>query len=127
MQTQLEALATALSWSSERSSLEERLGELTDRLEEVERHGAAVASKVSHASTLVPTALRSLEARIDEVAPPRRPEPDLDDAARNLFSAPSFDLGTELESAEAEDERDSTDEAREPVTTAVVPLRAPDT
>jgi chromosome segregation ATPase len=75
-QAQFDAIANALASSPKHTALEQRLDELGHRLEEVEQRGAAVASKVSHASALVPTALRSLEARLDEVAPAsRRTEP----------------------------------------------------
>jgi hypothetical protein len=71
-QTQLEALATALSWTSPRSSVEERLQGLDTRMGDLERRSAEVSSKVSQTTTLLPTALRSLEARLDEVAPGTR-------------------------------------------------------
>jgi chromosome segregation ATPase len=79
-QAQFEAIAKALSSIPQRSALEQRLEELSRRLDEVEQRGAVVATKVSHASALLPTALRSLEARLDEVAPGSRPptlEPDV--------------------------------------------------
>lgn len=68
-QTQLEALAKALSWTSPKSGVDERLSELDRRLESLEGQSAAVASKVSQVTTLIPAALRSLEARLDELAP----------------------------------------------------------
>jgi chemotaxis protein MotB len=75
-QAQFDAIANALASSLQHTALEQRLDELGHRLDEVEQRGAAVASKVSHASALLPTALRSLEARLDEVAPAsRRPAP----------------------------------------------------
>lgn len=67
-QTQLEALATALSWTSPRSTVDERLDGLVKRMEGLELRSGAVAAKVSQATTLLPTALRSLEARLDELA-----------------------------------------------------------
>ena len=74
-QTQLEALAAALSWASPRSSVDERLEELDQRMRDLERDSTAVASRVSQATTLLPTALRSLEARLDEIAPASRETP----------------------------------------------------
>ena len=71
-QTQLEALATALSWTSPKSNVDDRLDELDKRMEGLEEQSAAVASKVSQATTLLPTALRSLEARLDELVPSTR-------------------------------------------------------
>jgi chromosome segregation ATPase len=71
-QTQLEALAAALSWTSPKSSIEDRLQGLDKRMGDLERRNAEVSSKVSQATTLLPTALRSLEARLDEVAPGTR-------------------------------------------------------
>ena len=62
-QTQLEALATALSWTSPKSTVDERLDELDSRMERLELQEAAVASKVAHATTLVPAALRSLDRK----------------------------------------------------------------
>jgi hypothetical protein len=41
-------------------------------MEGLEEQSAAVASKVSQATTLLPTALRSLEARLDELVPSTR-------------------------------------------------------
>ena len=72
VQTQLEALAAALSLptpSTQHSSLEARLDELTQKLDEVDQRGIAVASDFTRTRTLWPTALRSLEARVDEIAP----------------------------------------------------------
>jgi len=68
-QTQLEALATALSWTSPKSTADERLDELARRMESLESRSEAVAAKVSQTNMLLPTALRSLEARLDELAP----------------------------------------------------------
>ena len=113
-QAQFEAIAKALASIPQHSSVEQRLDELSRRLGDVEQRGAAVASKVSHASALLPTALRSLEARLDEVsAGPRKgvQEPDVP-----------------AEIAPPDDEP----EAAEPVetvhraTAAVVPLRISD-
>lgn len=116
-QTQLEALATALSWTSPRP-VEEQLDALTRRMSEVERQAATVASKVSQASALVPTALRSLEARLDEIAPdPRRPVADRDERPASRV-APEDDTP---ETDDAEQNDDATDRAP----TAVVPIRGP--
>jgi len=117
-QTQLEALAAALSWTSPKRPVEEQLDALTRRLGEVERQAATVASKVSHASTLVPTALRSLEARLDEVAPsPRRPVADRDEPAASPV-APEGDP-SERDAAEP------TDDATYRAPTGVLPIRGP--
>ena len=65
-QTQLEALAAALSWASPRSSVDERLEELDQRMRDLERDSTAVASRVSRATTLLPTRfVRWSEARRD--------------------------------------------------------------
>jgi hypothetical protein len=66
---QLEALATALSWTSPKSTADGRLEELTRRMESLELRSDAVAAKMSQTNALLPTALRSLEARLDELAP----------------------------------------------------------
>ncbi len=111
-QAQFDAIANALASSPKHTALEQRLDELSQRLDEVEQRGAAVASKVSHASTLVPTALRSLEARLDEVAPPpRRTEPRTD--GWNLHDAGADDAPAE--------HADRSEDA------AIVPLRSAET
>ena len=76
VQGQLDALADALLTSAQAESgqaraaaLEARMSELGRRLHEIERRSEAVASVVSNATTLWPTALRTLEARIDAIAP----------------------------------------------------------
>lgn len=71
-QTQLEALATALSWTSPKSTADEHLDELDRRIANLESQSAVVAAKVSQATTLVPAALRSLQARLDVLAPETR-------------------------------------------------------
>jgi chromosome segregation ATPase len=86
-QTQLEALAAALTWTSPRSSVDERLDELDQRMRDLERNNTAVASRVSQATTLLPTALRSLEARLDEIAPASRETP-VSDHLPPVYSAP---------------------------------------
>jgi chromosome segregation ATPase len=85
-QTQLEALAAALSWTSPKSSVDERLDELDQRMRDLERDSTAVASRVSQATTLLPTALRSLEARLDEISPGSR-ETSVSDRLPPVFSA----------------------------------------
>jgi chromosome segregation ATPase len=117
-QTQLEALATALSWTSPKVPGEEQLDALTRRLGDLERQTATVASKVSHASTLVPTALRSLEARLDEVAPgPRRPVADRDEP-------PASPVAPEDDPSDSDD-AEPTDDATYRAPTGVVPIRGP--
>ncbi len=68
-QTQFEAIANALASIPQHFSFEQRLDELGRRLDEVEQRGATVTTKVSQPSALLPAALRSLEARLDEVSP----------------------------------------------------------
>jgi hypothetical protein len=144
VQTQLEALAAALSLPvsfSQHSSLEARLDELARKLDDVDRRGAAVASDVSRATMLWPTALRSLEARLDEVAPrAREPGPGLEEHSRKtLLGLESGIEPAEVVPAEsAVPPEDVPDDGSSPldavgvgrdVTTvggAVVPLRATD-
>ena len=49
----------------------DQLGELSTRIDTVEKRVATVAAEVARAKTLWPVALRSLEARLDDVAPKR--------------------------------------------------------
>ena len=120
-QTQLEALATALSWTSPKSASADRLDELARRMESLELRSDAVAEKVAHATTLLPTALRSLEARLEELTPGPRgttavePVSSLPRALRSLESSP-FLADDEL------DEDDTPHRLPEPV----VPLRGTD-
>ena len=88
----LEVLHTQVSESSSRiksiaDDLREALGafpeaapdelpELDARIDVVEKRLAAVAAEVSRAKTLWPVALRSLEARLDDVAPKRAAQPE---------------------------------------------------
>ena len=51
----------------------DQLGELGTRIESVEKRIASVAAEVARARTLWPVALRSLEARLDDVAPKHAP------------------------------------------------------
>jgi predicted nucleic acid-binding Zn-ribbon protein len=112
-QAQFDAVADALASSPPPSALEQRLEELGRRLEEVEQRSAAVAAKVSHASALLPTALRSLEARLDEVAPELR--------RTGESSQPSTSL-TPIEGAPEVAQPDPAGEA----VAAIVPLRLSD-
>jgi chromosome segregation ATPase len=120
-QTQLEALATALSWTSPKSGSDERIDELTRRMESLEVRSEAVAEKVAHATTLLPTALRSLEARLDELTPEPRgttgvePVSPLPRAPRSLLPS-TFLADDEL------DEDDTPQRLPEPV----VPIRGTD-
>jgi chromosome segregation ATPase len=114
-QTQLEALAAALSWTSPRSSVDERLDELDQRMHDLERDSTAVASRVSQATTLLPAALRSLETRLDEIAPGSRETP-ASERVPSVYSAPG-----ERE-PHAEDHGDANEsEATERLTSGVVP------
>ena len=51
----------------------DQLGELGTRIDSVEKRVASVAAEVARAKTLWPVALRSLEARLDDVAPKHTP------------------------------------------------------
>ncbi|HEU0247437.1 MAG TPA: hypothetical protein VFR38_10170 [Gaiellaceae bacterium] len=115
-QTQLEALAAALSWTSPRSSVDERLDELDQRMRDIERDSTAVASRVSQATTLLPAALRSLEARLDEIAPGSR-EPPASEHVPSVYSAPG---GPEPLTGDNDDDA-SESEATERLTSGVVP------
>ncbi len=121
-QTQLEALATALSWTSPKSTVDERLDELDRRMEGLARQGAAVASRVTHATTLLPTALRSLEARLDELAPETRGTT----AAVSASPPLSPELGPSP--FDADDRHDGADAGESPLRlpTPVVPVRGTD-
>ena len=90
VQTQLEALAAALSLpvpSTQHSSVEARLDELTQKLDEVDQRSTAVASDFSRTAMLWPTALRSLEARLEEIAP-RPNEPAVGPEEQHLIARP---------------------------------------
>ena len=54
-------------------------GELTNRIDVIDQRVAAVAAEVARAKTLWPVALRSLEARLDDVVHTRRSDPAEDD------------------------------------------------
>jgi chromosome segregation ATPase len=121
-QTQLEALAAALSWTSTKSSIEDRLQGLDTRMGDLERRNAEVSSKVSQATTLLPTALRSLEARLDEVAPGTRAAtttehvPPPQPAPRGRLERRPHDP----------DDESAEDAAPDRMPTAVVPFRGTD-
>jgi chromosome segregation ATPase len=55
----------------ESARTDDRAGDLTDRMDALDGRVAALADEISRAKTLWPVALRSLEARLDDVA--RRP------------------------------------------------------
>ena len=139
VQTQLEALAAALALpvsSSQSPSLEAKLDELTRRLDEVDRRGTAVASDLSRTAMLWPTALRSLEARLDVIAPrPNAPAVVLEEQP---LSSPTDDGSSQAELAarvvpprerEPNSELAAEDTVARPATTVgadVVRLRAAD-
>ena len=114
-QAQFDAIANALASTPHDSTLEQRLDELARRIDAVEQHGAAVASKVSHTNALLPTALRSLEARLDDVAPGTRT------AGRELGAEDPHDAQPD-EADETSEALDAADRA----TATVVPLRTGD-
>jgi len=120
-QTQLEALAAALSWTSPRSAVDERLEELDQRMRDLERDSTAVASRVSQATTLLPTALRSLEARLDEIAPASRETPVSQDLPP-AYAAPGEPEPLAENVVHEANERETT----EPLTSGVVPSRGTD-
>jgi len=120
-QTQLEALAAALSWTSPRSAVDERLEELDQRMRDLERDSTAVASRVSQATTLLPSALRSLEARLDEIAPASRETP-VPDHLPPVYSAP----GEPEQLAEDVEHEPNDDETTVRLTSGVVPIRGTD-
>ena len=113
-QTQLEALATALSWTSPKSTVDERVDELDRRMESLESQSAAVASKVSHATTLVPAALRSLEARLDELAPGTRGLAAAEQVAPTRPAPSSLDPSADVADDEL-DEAETSDRLPAPV------------
>lgn len=120
-QTQLEALATALSWTSPKSNVDDRLDELDKRMEGLEEQSAAAASKVSQATTLLPTALRSLEARLDELVPPTR------STTATEFVAPLQPVPRSLEpSSDVADDEPDENETPHRLPTPVVPIRGTD-
>ncbi len=140
VQAQLEALAAALSLpapSTQHSSLEARLDELTQKLDEVDQRGIAVASDFTRTRTLWPTALRSLEARLDEIAPrPNEPAASLEE--QPLIARPNDGISQAepaaaetVSSPEREPNREPSSEntVAQPVTSVgadVVRLRAAD-
>jgi len=120
-QTQLEALATALSWTSPKSTVDGRLDELDKRMEGLERQSAAVGSKLSQATTLVPTALRSLEARLDELATGTRST-----SATEYVAPPQPALRSLGSSPVVPDDEPAEDETPQRLPTPVVPIRGTD-
>ena len=120
-QTQLEALATALSWTSPKSTVDERLDELARRMETLELRNEAVAAKVSQATTLLPTALRSLEVRLDELAP----EPRSTTALEPAVLLPRAPRGMEPSPFLADDEPDEVDTPHR-LPESAVPIRGTD-
>ena len=120
-QMQLEALAAALSWTSPKSNVDARLDELDKRMEGLQEQSAAVVSKVSQATTLLPSALRSLEARLDEVVPPTGSTTATEFVAR-LQPVPR---NLEPSSDVADDEPDE-NETPHRLPTPVVPIRGTD-
>lgn len=115
-QTQLEALAAALSWTSPRPSVDERLDELNQRMRDLERDSTAVASRVSQATTLLPAALRSLETRLDEIAPGPRETAAFSDHLPGLHSDPGG-----LETIGADEREAADDDMTEQLASGVVP------
>lgn len=122
-QTQLEALATALSWTSPKSAGNERLDELARRIESLELRSEAVAAKVSQTTTLLPAALRSLEARLDELAPPEPQSRTVVEPGDPLAQAPG---GLEPSPFPADDESDEDDTPHQRLPEPAVPIRGTD-
>lgn len=120
-QTQLEALATALSWTSPKSNVDDRLDELDKQMEVLEEQSAAVASKVSQATTLLPTALRSLEARLDELVPPTRSTTATEFVARLQPVPRSLEPSSDIA-----DDEPGENETPHRLPTPVVPIRGTD-
>ena len=90
-------------------------------MRDLERDSTAVASRVSQATTLLPTALRSLEARLDEIAPASRETP-VPQGLSPAYAAPRKPEPL-AENVEHEgNERKTT----EPLTSGVVPSRGTD-
>ena len=71
----LERLETAARKANETGA--RAAGELSGRIDVIDQRLATVADEVSRAKTLWPVALRSLEARLEDVAHARKPEPPL--------------------------------------------------
>jgi hypothetical protein len=87
----------------------------------LESQSAAVASKVSHATTLVPAALRSLEARLDELAPGTRGPA----AAEQVVPTKPGPSSLEPSADVADDELDEA-ETSDRLPTPVAPIRGTD-
>jgi chromosome segregation ATPase len=74
----------------EQSQPSESTSELARRIDVIDQRLAAVATEVARAKTLWPVALRSLEARLDDVAYARKPETPSDaDAPRPAEELPT--------------------------------------
>ena len=77
LDSRIEAATTGLASVTSRleqlesARTDDRAGDLTDRIDALDGRVAALADEISRAKTLWPVALRSLEARLDDVA--RRP------------------------------------------------------
>jgi chromosome segregation ATPase len=74
----LERVETATRKATDSS--ERSIGELSSRIDVIDRRVATVADEVSRAKTLWPVALRSLEARLEDVVHGRRSEAQADAA-----------------------------------------------
>ena len=120
-QRQLEALATALSWTSPRSAVDERLDELARRMESLELRSESVAANVSHATALFPTALRSLEARLDELAPGTRGTTAVEPVGPPQPAPPSLQR-----SPDPADDESGVDDAPNRLPASVAPIRGTD-
>jgi DNA repair exonuclease SbcCD ATPase subunit len=71
---------------------ERSTGELARRIDVIDQRVATVATEVARTKTLWPVALRSLEARLDDVSHVRRPEASADDEGAQLTTeAPADD------------------------------------
>jgi chromosome segregation ATPase len=144
--SRIEKIETATREAS--TARDQSVGDVGQRIDLVEQRVAAVATEVAHAKTLWPVALRSLEARLDDVAShDRRPSPasPTDEPAAEDAPSADDDLVASLrdslhamenvaaEMARASDALGSSDDAietetQEPAVAAgganVVPLRA---
>ena len=120
-QRQLEALATALSWTSPRSAVDERLDELARRMESLELRSESVAANLSNATALFPTALRSLEARLDELAPGTRGTTAVEPVGPPQPAPPSLQR-----SPDPADDESGVDDAPNRLPASVAPIRGTD-
>ncbi len=142
--SRIEKIETATREAS--TARDQSVGDVGQRIDLVEQRVAAVATEVAHAKTLWPVALRSLEARLDDVAShDRRPAPvsTTDEPAEEDAASADDDLVASLrdslqamesvaaEMARASDALGSSDDTMEPEEAAVaaggatvVPLRS---